>query len=437
MARKEIFFNEKRLYKYIKPTIIASPNYVFFMIAVEIHKRNFEGKFQYAYSNYHDYLAFVDNDSKRIGIVKLANATFRSIEYERLEGSNITIHYTLNDNDIFSLPYDPSFETVIDDRISNGTSNRFRIRVQGDIMIGVEHTANSIEEIMRLLLLDYNLETSIADYTKHVLLDYIARATASLGLHVTQQSVRGERLFERLIIPFSIRSDKKRRTETLLKLAQRLIETLNLEYRNILVMPGNRYTDVRIKLTNPPMFRDFSLSIFNVENSGRVAPSPYDSIVIELEEDTPFISDFEKNELFQTIRKEVEEALLSMKPQTFELLLGNHFVRLENVYYTSIEVEPKTRPLILPDITISTRRNTFIATQESRIWLMHPEHGVKVVRFSKPTEFRIRTMEISEDYAIQRTRINLKIIEEETKLSKDIKKLLEELDEEDYWEEEE
>jgi hypothetical protein len=50
-------------------------------------------------------------------------------------------------------------------------------------------------------------------------------------------------------------------------------------------------------------------------------------------------------------------------------------------------------------------------------------------------------MEISEDYAIQRTRINLKIIEEETKLSKDIKKLLEELgeeeEEEDYWEEEE
>jgi hypothetical protein len=69
------------------------------------------------------------------------------------------------------------------------------------------------------------------------------------------------------------------------------------------------------------MFKDFSLSIFNVENSGRIAPSPYDSIVIELEEDTPFISDFEKNVLFQTIRKEVEEALLSMKPQTFELFI--------------------------------------------------------------------------------------------------------------------
>jgi hypothetical protein len=263
MARKEIFFNEKRFYKYIRPTIIASPNYVFFMIAVEIYRRNFEGKFQYAYSNYHDYLAFVDNDSKRIGIVKLANATFRSIEYERLEGSNITIHYTLNDNDIFSLPYDPNLETVIDDRISNGTSNRFRIRVQGDIMIGVEHTANSIEEIMRLLLLDYNLETSIADYTKHILLDYIARALTSLGLHVTQQSVRRERLFERLIIPFSIRSNKKKRTETLLKLAQRLIETLNLEYRNILVMPGNRYTDVKIKLTNPPNVQ--GLFIINIQ----------------------------------------------------------------------------------------------------------------------------------------------------------------------------
>jgi hypothetical protein len=72
---------------------------------------------------------------------------------------------------------------------------------------------------------------------------------------------------------------------------------------------------------------------------------------------------------------------------------------------------------------------------------MHQEHGIKTIKFTRPTEFRIGTMEISEDYAIQRTRINLKIIEEETKLSKDIKKLLEELgeeeEEEDYWEEEE
>jgi len=431
-AGKQIFLDGRRYYKQIEPTIIASPNYIFIMVSTDINRLRYNGSYEYSHTIYHHYLVFVDRENNnRIGVVKLMNAPHRSAEYENLEGSSITIQYTEDDDDVFSLPYDPNFETVIGDRT--------RIRVQGDITIEVEETASSVQELMKLLSYDHNLETSIADYTKHILLDYIARALTSLGLHITHQARRTDRLFERLIIPQAIRYNKKKRTETLLKLAQKLIETLNLEYSRFIVMPGDRYTEVNINLTNPPTFNEYSISIYNVENRNRPTPSPYDNIVIELEENTPFISDLKKNELYQAIRREVEEALLTIEPQTFELLIGNHFIRMENVYYTSIEIEPKTKPLILPNITITTHRNTFIATQESRIWLMHPEHGVKVLRFTKPAEFRIQTINISDDYALQRTRINLKIIEEETKLNKDLKKLLEQLGEdkeEDYQEEE-
>jgi hypothetical protein len=93
--------------------------------------------------------------------------------------------------------------------------------------------------------------------------------------------------------------------------------------------------------------------------------------------------------------------MLKNSERTDELMIGNHYIKIERGLPVNFEYEPdpvlKPRMLRSMLITVSGLRE-FLVTPRTVVTIEHPQHGAKHLRFDGTYELRIRTTMISDSY---------------------------------------
>jgi hypothetical protein len=112
------------------------------------------------------------------------------------------------------------------------------------------------------------------------------------------------------------------------------------------------------------------------------------------------------------LKKMYDDFMQLYKPRTFEFTVGNHHIRMENAYSTTIRYKPKWQPLLLGDLVVEINEGQgwYHVTPESTITITHDEHGTTRLRFTR--EFRIRfwSLNLSDDHDQERNAIALNLI---------------------------
>jgi len=117
--------------------------------------------------------------------------------------------------------------------------------------------------------------------------------------------------------------------------------------------------------------------------------------------------------LISETAKEVHEAFNKTPFTDMEFTIGNHHVRLTNIKSLSFTFRPKRQPLTLDEFVINVRNpRTFLITKDSRVELLHPEHGLKTVRFAGTYIARFEHVNVAPIFPSERNRVilrNLKV----------------------------
>jgi hypothetical protein len=103
------------------------------------------------------------------------------------------------------------------------------------------------------------------------------------------------------------------------------------------------------------------------------------------------------------------EAFLDSSPVDFEFNIGNHHIKLHSAKSLSLMYKPERQPLFLDEFVIRVNSpRTFLVTPQSRLELNHPEHGLKVVRFTDTYIVSFTHVDVSESFTSERNRVILR-----------------------------
>jgi hypothetical protein len=114
-----------------------------------------------------------------------------------------------------------------------------------------------------------------------------------------------------------------------------------------------------------------------------------------------------------TLLKKMYDDLMQLyKPRSFELSIGNHHVKMENAYSTTIRYKPKWQPLLLGDllVEISQGQGWYHVTPKTTVTIIHDEHGITRLKFTKEFGIRFRLLNLSDDHDQERNAIALNLI---------------------------
>jgi hypothetical protein len=114
------------------------------------------------------------------------------------------------------------------------------------------------------------------------------------------------------------------------------------------------------------------------------------------------------------LEKMYEDFQKLYQPKTFEFTVGNHYIRMENVYSMLIRYKPKWQPVMLGDLTveINVGQGWYYVTPASTITIVHDEHGMKTVRFADEFRVRFRTLNLSDRHEEERNAIALNLLDD-------------------------
>jgi hypothetical protein len=100
------------------------------------------------------------------------------------------------------------------------------------------------------------------------------------------------------------------------------------------------------------------------------------------------------------------------KPRNFELSLGNHHIKMDNVHSATVRYKPKWQPLLLGDLVVETNvsQGWYHVTPESVITITHDEHGIVTVKFVKEFSVRFRTLNLGEEHDQERNAIAFNLL---------------------------
>ena len=120
-----------------------------------------------------------------------------------------------------------------------------------------------------------------------------------------------------------------------------------------------------------------------------------------------------KTPIYEETFDKVWEAYERASFTDMQFTLGNHHIKLYNIKSLSFTYRPRRQPLTLDEIAITIRNpRTFLVTPQSRVELLHPEHGLKTVRFAGTYIARFEHVNVAPIFPSERNRVilrNLKV----------------------------
>jgi hypothetical protein len=91
--------------------------------------------------------------------------------------------------------------------------------------------------------------------------------------------------------------------------------------------------------------------------------------------------------------------MLNNSERVDEVIVGNHYIRIEHGLPVNFVYEPKIRPKLLDPLLITVYiPRTFLVTPKTRVVIEHAQHGTKHISFDSTYALEITTTNISDDY---------------------------------------
>jgi hypothetical protein len=106
------------------------------------------------------------------------------------------------------------------------------------------------------------------------------------------------------------------------------------------------------------------------------------------------------------------EFIENFKPTSFEIMVGNHHIRMEGVKSLNVRYRPSVQPVLVGDGVVEIREDGWYAvTPESRITITHEEHGVTNITFNGNYVVRFHTLALSAEHVPERNTVVLELLE--------------------------
>ncbi len=143
------------------------------------------------------------------------------------------------------------------------------------------------------------------------------------------------------------------------------------------------------------MVRAFVSFVFN-ENIFEKSLSLWVTLSGLLEEDSPTIRTHDS--IMRDVVNNVKDLLYNSE-RVDELMIGNHYIRIERGLPVNLVYEPRIRPKLLDPMLITVYRpRVFLVTPRTRVTIEHVQHGTRNISFDGTYALEITTTRVSIDY---------------------------------------
>jgi hypothetical protein len=107
--------------------------------------------------------------------------------------------------------------------------------------------------------------------------------------------------------------------------------------------------------------------------------------------------------------------MLNNSERVDELIIGNHYIRIERGLPVNFVYEPKVRPKLLDPLLITVYRpRTFLVTPRTKVTVEHTQHGTKRISFDGTYALEVTTTNISDEYLEKVNAITLRKLLKQT-----------------------
>jgi hypothetical protein len=259
-----------------------------------------------------------------------------------------------------------------------------RYRIQGDLVL----------EVSRWIGVFPELKAEVLAYGERLLLDLINRILISHGLSTDLADNRSDLVLRNAI------TARNRRTY-LLKVARLLEHSLSDVFGEgtVVLEEGERNMRLKVKAGE---FEGCGVEVFDWMGWERRLTDPYLDIRVRVE-------CYGLTPIVLNTYLDILEAFLDDTPGDFEFNIGNHHVRLHGAKSLSLMYKPRRQPLTLDEVVIRVAMpRTFLVSPQSRLELLHPEHGVKTVRFTDTYIVSFTHVDVANSFPSDRNRVILR-----------------------------
>ena len=91
--------------------------------------------------------------------------------------------------------------------------------------------------------------------------------------------------------------------------------------------------------------------------------------------------------------------MLNNSERVDEVLVGNHYIKIEHGLPINFVYEPKIRPKMLEPMLITVYRpRTYLVSSKTKVTIEHAQHGTRHISFDSTYALEITTTNISDDY---------------------------------------
>jgi hypothetical protein len=413
-------FNERRVY------IFYDPRYVMFLFDADMvcFGQHGDGTIGKDYlgeppSGYpRAYLVGVNDDGKLFTIRVMPNDDAEK-PYPQFIMAGNEYALLLKVNDITALN-----TTVSSNIVHRAPSKDIEIyssgtyRVQGDLLIRYRPYEDNYPSENKLLygMVFERVRNLFENYIGILLQDMVMRALFNMGL--TPERARSY-IYINDVLPSGV--SPKYKTEVLGSLAYELANHLSKIYSakyEVTFMKVYWSVVPRIKIVEG----GYTVAVIAIDAQYiRGVYSRKTPITITI--DTGYVG-IGFSQLYRQLSEELRNELSNMEPSTVEVTFGNHLVRMENVYGSTIIYTPSIQPRILSERTINIELNQYIVSPRTIVKIYHPQHGVTQVRFTRVGTIEIMTLFINEDMAAERNRSVIRAIRRKIMRDPAIKELV-------------
>jgi hypothetical protein len=312
---------------------------------------------------FHKYLYGVTSDG-RVFVNKIAMAPRTMAKHlVTIEGRTVEVKTTTDYDVRVVLNYDDDYEK--EEVVIRNTG---MYRVQGDLVINVDKI--DVEDVIM---------DRLRSYQELLLVDIIARTLLSYRLNVDISQV-----VNRIVIPLhsGLYVDKVAR----------------LLYREL---SGSVVSDI-VEMVKRDSYKLVGRNDYS--NCNVIVSSHAHNIVVDVVCEMPITGT-----LAEKLYREFSEFY---KPTSFEIIVGNHHIRMERVKSMNIRYRPSVQPVLLGDGVVEIREDGWYAvTPESKITITHEEHGVTNITFNDNYVVRFHTIALSAEHRLERNTVVLELLE--------------------------
>jgi hypothetical protein len=243
-------------------------------------------------------------------------------------------------------------------------------RVQGEILLNTLFVS-SIEDYYRRVI--DSLESQLRGYIHSVILDLIASILVNLRFNISFSRTPGG------LPEISLIDIRRRRDNTYSKLkylAYELVDNLKtvmeIDSYKIRLNDNGDIDDIKI---HSRYYGDFIIEFL----LGRIRYGHvYGDVLVRLLINNDGL-------IMEELKTDLYNQLKQLRKSTFEHVIGNHKITIENALSSEITYTPPIRTQILSTTPIHLSDNYYYVDRDSIVTITHNEHGITKVRFNKPS----------------------------------------------------